>query len=138
MSFHVIIPARLASTRLPQKPLKMIAGKSMIQRVYERTLKAMEHANTQVHERAARPKHVEVVPELPKTAVGKIFKPDLRKMAITRVYDAALAEAGLDVRVAEVVDDKKRGLVARLAPKSGDDDVTKVLGEFTRPWEWAD
>lgn len=98
----------------------------------------MEHANTQVHERAARPKHVEVVPELPKTAVGKIFKPDLRKMAITRVYDAALAEAGLDVRVAEVVDDKKRGLVARLAPKSGDDDVTKVLGEFTRPWEWAD
>src|SRR5688572_14198489 len=33
--FHVIIPARYASTRLPAKPLKLIAGKPMIQRVYE-------------------------------------------------------------------------------------------------------
>src|SRR6266566_3774590 len=33
---HVIIPARFASTRLPGKPLADIAGKSLIQRVYER------------------------------------------------------------------------------------------------------
>jgi len=33
---HVIIPARYASTRLPGKPLADIAGKPMIQRVYER------------------------------------------------------------------------------------------------------
>lgn len=33
---HVIIPARYASTRLPGKPLLDIAGKPMIQRVYER------------------------------------------------------------------------------------------------------
>jgi 3-deoxy-manno-octulosonate cytidylyltransferase (CMP-KDO synthetase) len=36
MTFIVIIPARLASTRLPNKPLLDIAGKSMIQRVWER------------------------------------------------------------------------------------------------------
>jgi 3-deoxy-manno-octulosonate cytidylyltransferase (CMP-KDO synthetase) len=35
MSFTVIIPARYASTRLPGKPLLDIAGKPMIQRVYE-------------------------------------------------------------------------------------------------------
>ncbi|KZY39872.1 3-deoxy-manno-octulosonate cytidylyltransferase [Oleiphilus sp. HI0081] len=35
MSFKVIIPARYASTRLPGKPLLDIAGKPMIQRVYE-------------------------------------------------------------------------------------------------------
>ena len=98
----------------------------------------MEHAKTQVHERAARPKHVEIIPELPKTAVGKIFKPDLRKMAITRIYNAALEEAGQASRVIEVVDDKKRGLIARLSPKGSDEEITKVLGEFTRPWEWAD
>jgi 3-deoxy-manno-octulosonate cytidylyltransferase (CMP-KDO synthetase) len=34
-SFHVIIPARYGSTRLPAKPLKLIAGKPMIQWVYE-------------------------------------------------------------------------------------------------------
>ncbi len=33
--YHVIIPARYASTRLPGKPLLDIAGKPMIQRVYE-------------------------------------------------------------------------------------------------------
>ncbi len=35
-----IIPARLASTRLPNKPLAKIHGKSMIQRVYEQAQKA--------------------------------------------------------------------------------------------------
>lgn len=35
-----IIPVRLASTRLPNKPLADICGKSMIQRVYEQALKA--------------------------------------------------------------------------------------------------
>ena len=36
MSFSVVIPARYASTRLPGKPLADIAGKPMIQHVYER------------------------------------------------------------------------------------------------------
>ena len=36
MGFHVVIPARYASTRLPGKPLLDIAGKTMIQRVVER------------------------------------------------------------------------------------------------------
>ena len=35
MNFHVIIPARYGSTRLPGKPLLDIGGKPMIQRVYE-------------------------------------------------------------------------------------------------------
>jgi 3-deoxy-manno-octulosonate cytidylyltransferase (CMP-KDO synthetase) len=36
LSFHVIIPARYASTRLPAKPLLEIAGKPMLQHVVER------------------------------------------------------------------------------------------------------
>jgi fatty-acyl-CoA synthase/long-chain acyl-CoA synthetase len=98
-----------------------------------------EFCKLHVKERAAQPKHVEILPELPKTAVGKVFKPDLRKRAITRVYDAALAEAGLRVRVSEVIDDKKRGLVARLE-KTGEVDEARLheaLGRFTRPWEWT-
>ena len=35
MGFKVVIPARYASTRLPGKPLLKIAGKPMIQHVYE-------------------------------------------------------------------------------------------------------
>lgn len=40
MNAIAIIPARYASTRFPGKPLIDIAGKSMIQRVYERTSQA--------------------------------------------------------------------------------------------------
>ncbi len=98
----------------------------------------MEFAREHVHERAAIPKYIEILDELPKTAVGKVFKPDLRKRAITRVYNAALEEAGLPVRVAEVIDSKKQGLTAMLE-RSGEvseEDIEKVLGEFTRPWAW--
>ena len=38
MSFRVVIPVRYASSRLPGKPLADIAGKSMVQHVYERAL----------------------------------------------------------------------------------------------------
>ena len=98
-----------------------------------------EHCKVHVHERAAQPKYVEVLAELPKTAVGKVFKPDLRKSAITRIYNAELEKAGVPARVTSVLDDKKRGLVAQLANNgdASDDEVGKVLGAFTRPWEWA-
>ena len=84
-------------------------------------------------------KYLEIVSDLPKTAVGKVFKPELRKRAITRVYNEALVNAGHPVKVVEVVEDKKRGLVAKLQ-KNGEVDemaVKSTLGEFTRPWDWA-
>ena len=40
MKIACVIPARYASTRLPGKPLADIAGKPMIQRVYEQVSKA--------------------------------------------------------------------------------------------------
>ncbi|GGY71417.1 3-deoxy-manno-octulosonate cytidylyltransferase [Cellvibrio zantedeschiae] len=43
MKFTVVIPARYASTRLPAKPLKEIAGKPMIQHVYERACESKAH-----------------------------------------------------------------------------------------------
>ena len=38
MSVCIVIPARLSSSRLPEKPLAMIGSKTMIQHVYERAL----------------------------------------------------------------------------------------------------
>jgi acyl-CoA synthetase (AMP-forming)/AMP-acid ligase II len=99
----------------------------------------LAHAKEHISEQAAVPKHLEVLAELPKTAVGKIFKPDLRRRAITRVYDEALAAAGLEARVREVKEDRKLGLVAVLAAgASARDDVAvgAVLGQFTTPWSW--
>ncbi len=100
----------------------------------------LEFAKAHIHERAAVPKHVEILAELPKTAVGKVYKPDLRRRAITRVIDAALSGAGLEAGVREVVEDKKRGLVAKIERRGEVDDgkLAHVLGEFALAWDWAD
>ena len=48
--------------------------------------------------------------------------------------------AGVPAHVRQVVETRKRGLVAQLE-RTGEADegmVTAVLGEFVRPWEWAD
>ncbi|QBY01492.1 acyl-CoA synthetase [Rhodophyticola sp. CCM32] len=103
------------------------------------TAALMDHCKTHIHERAAIPKYLEILDELPKTAVGKVLKPDLRKRAITRVYNGALTEAGIAAQVSEVQEDKKRGLVAHLERTGQVDEaeLAQVLGEFTRPWDWA-
>ncbi|MCL3880847.1 acyl-CoA synthetase [Marivita sp. GX14005] len=98
----------------------------------------MEHCKVHVHERAAIPKHIEILDELPKTAVGKVFKPDLRKRAITRIYNGALEAENLPARVVSVIDDKTRGLVAQVDLNGADKDkVGQVLGNFTYAWDVA-
>lgn len=117
---------------LPCVYVELVAGSKVTE------AELMEFANAKINERAAHPKYLEIMPELPKTAVGKIFKPDLRKAAITRVFDAALADAGVAAQVSKVTEDKKRGLVATI--KSDDasaDDVSAVLSRFTTAWEMA-
>ena len=100
----------------------------------------MQVCQDRIHERAAIPKHIEVLDTLPKTAVGKVLKPELRKRAIKRVYDAALKEAGIPTRVAEVVDDRKLGLTAVLEPVGEVDEgaLAQLMGQYTRPWRWAE
>ena len=42
MKVIAIIPARYASTRFPAKPLALLGGKPIVQRVYEQVAKAVE------------------------------------------------------------------------------------------------
>jgi fatty-acyl-CoA synthase len=48
-------------------------------------------AETEISERPAWPKHIHIVDSIPVTAVGKIFKPTLRRNAVKRVVDTILA-----------------------------------------------
>lgn len=52
----------------------------------------LAHAEARVTERPAVPKHVRIVDTMPQTAVGKVFKPDLRHREIADVYRAAVNE----------------------------------------------
>ena len=124
----------LHSGEVPCAYVELVKGKSIgIEEL-------LTYAQTHIHERAAQPKHIEILPELPKTAVGKVFKPDLRRLAIRRIYDEALAKAGLSSRVVEVIEDKKRGLVARVsrAGNPAREKVQDAIGGFITPWEFAD
>jgi fatty-acyl-CoA synthase len=100
----------------------------------------MNYARDHIHERAAVPKYIEIMDELPKTAVGKIFKPELRKRAICRVFNDTLTHGGFAASCVEVVECKRRGLVARIIPSEGlDRDALRLkLGEFATQWEWDD
>ncbi|NOD34592.1 MULTISPECIES: acyl-CoA synthetase [unclassified Ruegeria] len=121
------------SGEVPCAFVELVEGASVTEK------ELMDYCKVHVHERAAQPKHMTILDELPKTAVGKVFKPDLRKQAITRIYNGALETAEVSARVVSVIDDKKRGLVAQLdANGSSEDDVSKVLGAYTQPWEWSE
>lgn len=99
-----------------------------------------KYASDRVKQHGARPKWVEILPELPKTAVGKVFKPELRKLAIKRVFDQALAAANISAEVREVTEEKRLGLVA-IVQKTGEvepQSVREVLDEFAVHWRWTD
>jgi len=100
----------------------------------------VDFAKEHISERAAQPKYVEILPELPKTAVGKVLKNELRKLAIQRVYGDVLTATGMAAEVSEVYEDKKRGLVAKLRRTGSIDEseVKAVLDTYTCAWEWAD
>jgi hypothetical protein len=99
----------------------------------------MDFARKHVPQKAAVPKRIIILPELPKTAVGKVFKPDLRKQSITHVFDHALADAGLGLKVAQVIDVKNKGMTAYLSgmrDRASDAQVNDVLAEFIPHWDW--
>lgn len=115
---------------LPCAYVELVAGASA-------TVEQLQaHAEKTISERAAKPHHIEILDELPKTAVGKVFKPDLRRRAIRRVLDAAFRDARLPVRVVDVVEDRKRGLVAKLQAETSPDHagLEALMARYTIPW----
>ena len=97
----------------------------------------IKHAEENIGEKAAVPKYLELVDEMPKTPIGKIFKPELRKRAITRVYNEALEKAELASRVQEVIDNPKKGLTAIIARNGVNDtkQIGKILDKFIFKWD---
>ena len=101
----------------------------------------LEHLKATIGERAAIPKEVFIVDEIPLTPVGKIFKPSLRWDATKRVYEAELQKLGglaesVDVAVGE---DKVYGTLAvitvKAAPEASaqtiEEKVQQILSQYT-------
>jgi fatty-acyl-CoA synthase len=79
----------------------------------------LEFAAPHISERAAMPKRITVLPSLPLTAIGKIYKPALRLQAAERVVRDRLDTAGLATRVTVQGVDRSGQLVLRFTA-SGD------------------
>jgi fatty-acyl-CoA synthase len=85
-----------------------------------------------VPERAAAPRHVEIVDEIPLTAVGKPYKPELRRRAAERAARDALAGTAAPEQVrAELVDD---AVVIHVPRGLDDPDVHQALASYA--WSW--
>ena len=119
---------------IPCVYLELVAGSSTTAEELE------EFASSNIKDRLAIPAHVEVLEELPKTAVGKVFKPALRVRAIGRVLNARLGDENLGASVEGVVEDPERGLTATVSvtDPSCRDRVGAVLSEYLVQWRFAD
>ena len=111
--------------------MELVAGSSVS------TEELMGFAEKRIESAISRPAHIEILDELPKTAVGKVFKPDLRKRAIKRVFNERLASEGLSASVVEVEEDPSRGLIAMVGAsgEAEEEKLSEILGEYTVPWE---
>lgn len=95
------------------------------------------HLEKEVPERAALPKHIDILEALPATAVGKIFKPALRHMAIRRVLDDTFGAAGLDARVKDVRADAKLGTLLSVEAGSDREKVEALMRDYALQWQFA-
>ena len=95
-----------------------------------------EFARSTIGERAALPKHIRIVEEMPVTAVGKIFKPALKQREIRDAIVEALKEAGLSPGEVTVADVRGQGMTVgvKLADIESESAVRKVLGSFPYPF----
>jgi fatty-acyl-CoA synthase len=80
----------------------------------------LEYLNAQIGERAAVPKEISIIDEIPLTPVGKIFKPALRWQAIGKVYRKELEALDELVESVEVSvnEDKIHGSLAVITLKA--------------------
>jgi fatty-acyl-CoA synthase len=96
----------------------------------------LDYLQQEIGERAAIPKGVTIIDEMPLTPVGKIFKPALRWESIKRVYQAELEALGDSAESVEVTvgEDKIHGSMATLAIKPAssvsNDEIQKKVADI--------
>lgn len=92
----------------------------------------LAHATSHISEGAAVPKAVMILPTLPVTAVGKIFKPALSMREVENTVRTEARQADVVLASIDVVQDPKRGLLARYAVSNGDSNtLVNALGRYT-------
>jgi len=76
------------------------------------------------------------VSEIPLTAVGKIYKPELKRREAKDALETALRDSGVPFRTLEVTQDPSRGMAAliELDGSASREAAREILGRFTVPF----
>jgi fatty-acyl-CoA synthase len=85
-----------------------------------------------VPERAAVPQQVEIVDEIPLTAVGKPYKPELRRRAAEQAAREALAGTPVAAQTCAVLSDG--GVEIQVPRSAADAEVRATLARYS--WNW--
>jgi len=92
----------------------------------------LEHAARHIPERAAVPKEIVIMQEMPLTPVGKIHKPPLRRDALRRAVIEALRDALGELPAVTVADDLHVGMIAHVhVPQERVARAESVLSRFS-------
>ncbi len=91
-----------------------------------------------IAERPAVPKRLTLLPSMPMTAIGKVYKPALRRLAVQHALHEQLELAGLAARVTLAVDETPQGLQVRCGIRAGAEAdraaVQALMGPFALRW----
>ena len=92
----------------------------------------MSFLRDRIAERAATPKAIRIIPAMPLTGVGKIFKPALKLQEIEAALSDALRNAGVAFATLRAASDPARGTVVDVDLTEGADPkrAEAVLGQF--------
>jgi fatty-acyl-CoA synthase len=90
----------------------------------------------EIGERAALPRRIHVVENIPLTAVGKVFKPELRRREAQDALETALREANVPFSALRVSLEASGGMSVRVELEDGAPAgaAREVLGRFTFPF----
>ena len=89
-----------------------------------------EFAAARIPERAAVPKHVNIVPALPLTSVGKIFKPALQHREAEHVIRSEAEAAGAVIVSIAIEQDPHTGQFFKIRVASGADALRRALERY--------
>jgi fatty-acyl-CoA synthase len=105
----------------------------------------MEYLEGEIGEKAALPKEIFILDDIPLTPIGKIFKPSLRWDAVRHVYEQEIRQMGTDISdvSVKVREDKLHGILALIEVKAGEnasaeeinEKIGEVLSRFTVKYE---
>ncbi|MBK8458740.1 MAG: acyl-CoA synthetase [Phyllobacteriaceae bacterium] len=91
----------------------------------------LDFAASMIPERAAVPKRIRISDALPKTAVGKIFKPALQQLEIDETIREEARRVGAALSEVKVERDSRLGMVTKVRTETNERQLREALDRFS-------